>query len=683
MKATPSLLTLTTLEDRLQPATFGQPWAGADHLTLSFVPDGTGIDNQSSTLFGKLEAGGLPRATWQAEVLKAFQTWSQVAGVTVDVVPDSGAPLGAAGFTQGDSRFGDIRVAARPLSDSVLAITTAPGIIGDTRAGDIVLNSNKLFAVGDSLDGAGKFASFDLYSAVLQEAGHALGVGNSPDRASPMFEQYVGRRTKLATGDVTQIQALYGARQADQYEGYYGNNTPYDATDLLVTKTKKKLKLASVSASADISTATDVDYYRVTVPKDGVTDGMTVQVKTRGGSGMTARVTVTDDSGRTLGTGTSVNGTAEVKLAAVYAKSSYYVRVEADAGSTAKVSKYKLSVSFDPSAPNADASTGVVLDDTGTDDTFKTATALAVVPGYADGSRYAATAVLRTASDVDFYYIQAPKLSKGETNLGSVSINTLESGGQPPVVEVFDGKMKPLSTQIVANGGGVYTVQFDGGVTTESKFYLRVSAADRGAAAVGVYQVDTNFRQQVVSLTTYASGTLTTAAPIQYRQLDIARSQMQFFSLTTTTQGAVGRTAVAMTIYDAAGATVTTLFAKAGDTVSKSIYLAPGRYTVAFAGGVRSGPTMDAASFTLRGTVLTDPIGSGAVDSDGHGVPVIPPTSPPPPPPPRPPGSPQPPPPPPPPGSGQPPPDYVWNLIPPAPLVVVQSQFVWRNPWGP
>ena len=154
---------------------------------------------------------------------------------------------------------------------------------------------------------------------------------------------------------------------------------------------------------------------------------------------------------------------------------------------------------------------------------------------------------------------------------------------------------------------------------------------------------------------------------------------MQFFSLTTTTQGAVGRTAVAMTIYDAAGQVVTTLFAKAGDTVSKSVYLAPGRYTVTFSGGTRNGPTMDAATYSLRGTVLSDPIGSGAVDSDGHGVPVIPPISPPPP------NSPPPPPnvPPSPPAGGQPPPDYVWNLIPPIPLVATRNQFVWVNPWGP
>ena len=441
--------------------------------------------------------------------------------------------------------------------------------------------------------------------------------------------------------------------------------------------------LASVSASADISRVNDVDYYEVTVPKEGLTNGMTVRVKSRGAGAMVARVTVTDDYGRVLGTDTSANGAAKVKLATVDAQSSYYGRVEADAASAVKVSKYKLNVSFDSTAPDADASTGVVLDDSGTDDTAKTATALAPAPGYADGSRYAATAVLRTATDVDFYFLQAPKIGKGQTNIGRATVNTLEASSQPPVVEVYDGKMRLLTAQVIANGGGVYTVQFGGGSDgSDGKFYLRVSAGDRGAAAAGLYQVDTNFRQQAVNLTTYASGTLTAASPIEYRQLDIARSQFQFFALTTTTQGALGRTAVAVAVavYDAAGATVTTLFARAGDTVTKSIYLAPGRYTVAFSGGTRNGPAMDAATYSLRGTILSDPIGSGAVDSNGRGVPVTPPTSPPP-------GSPPtvPPTSPPPataPGAGQPPADYVWDPIPAAALPATRTRFVWTNPWG-
>ena len=106
---------------------------------------------------------------------------------------------------EGDPRFGDIRVSARPLSDNVLAITEPPGPLGDTRAGDIVINSNAPFSVG------GGGSTYDLYSAMLQETGHAFGISNSTDPASPMYETYSGVRVGLSAGDVTNIQALYGA----------------------------------------------------------------------------------------------------------------------------------------------------------------------------------------------------------------------------------------------------------------------------------------------------------------------------------------------------------------------------------------------------------------------------------------------------------------------------------------
>src|SRR5205814_1671531 len=138
--------------------------------------------------------------------------WAANANVNVDVVADSGDPLGTAGQPQGDARFGDIRVAARPLSGNVLAITTPSGPLGGTRAGDIVINSTKAFTLG----GAG--GTFDLYSAMLQETGHALGVSNSTDTNSPMYEQYQGVRTGLTSGDIANIQTLYGARLPDGFE---------------------------------------------------------------------------------------------------------------------------------------------------------------------------------------------------------------------------------------------------------------------------------------------------------------------------------------------------------------------------------------------------------------------------------------------------------------------------------
>ena len=73
-------------------------------------------------------------------------------------------------------------------------------------------------------------AAADLYTVLLQEAGHVFGVGNSADPTSAMYEQYQGPRDGLAGVDAADLQALYGARTPDQFDGRRGNDTPRTAT---------------------------------------------------------------------------------------------------------------------------------------------------------------------------------------------------------------------------------------------------------------------------------------------------------------------------------------------------------------------------------------------------------------------------------------------------------------------
>src|SRR5438105_15961150 len=108
MKRLRALLCVERLEDRCTPATWGNPWPDPQHLTLSFVPDGTPVGGQTSNLFQAMSPLG-PTQVWQTAMLRAFQTWAVQANINIGVVADQGLPLGTTGAVQGDARFGDIR----------------------------------------------------------------------------------------------------------------------------------------------------------------------------------------------------------------------------------------------------------------------------------------------------------------------------------------------------------------------------------------------------------------------------------------------------------------------------------------------------------------------------------------------------------------------------------------------
>src|SRR5438105_471550 len=120
----PLRLQVYQLEERTVPAVFGCPWADPEHLTVSFVPDGTLVNGAPSNLYRSMPGS---TAAWQREILRALETWVAYANIDVHVVGDSGDTIGLRGAPQGDERFGDIRVAARPLSDNTVIITAPPG----------------------------------------------------------------------------------------------------------------------------------------------------------------------------------------------------------------------------------------------------------------------------------------------------------------------------------------------------------------------------------------------------------------------------------------------------------------------------------------------------------------------------------------------------------------------------
>src|SRR5438874_1653984 len=115
-QTSPKRLSVERLEDRLTPTNWYTPWYDSGSLTLSFVPDGTDTGSGAPSTLTTL-LGPTSQPAWKKEILRAYQTWADQTNVNIGLVPDTGAPLGTPGQAQGDSRFGDVRVAARSLSN--------------------------------------------------------------------------------------------------------------------------------------------------------------------------------------------------------------------------------------------------------------------------------------------------------------------------------------------------------------------------------------------------------------------------------------------------------------------------------------------------------------------------------------------------------------------------------------
>lgn len=242
-------LELRRTMDASSNASAGLPWFDLGNLTYSFVPDGTTLGNHKSSLFAELATTGT-KEQWQAEFVRALEDWLTPLGVQAREIHDNGDPFGVFGKTQGDTRFGDIRIGAIPLSNNVMAEAVQHAIITQgSWAGDILLNAN---ADWSNLK--------QVYSMALHEIGHALGLGHSEDPASPMFFHGVYETNGPTASDIAELQKLYAGLEIayDDFEKsepaeYEWNEEPefsFDAT--------KAIPLVATVGSNVRYTATDV-----------------------------------------------------------------------------------------------------------------------------------------------------------------------------------------------------------------------------------------------------------------------------------------------------------------------------------------------------------------------------------------------------------------------------------------
>jgi hypothetical protein len=586
-----------TLEDRSLPSTFNIPWADPNHLTLSFARDGAATALGTNSLFQSLGQIGTT-AAWQREILRAFQTWAANANIDIGLVPDGGQAFGALGAVQGDSRFGDIRVGAAPLSPGVVANTSPFSWTGTTFSGDMVLNAAKPFALG------ARPGAFDLYTVALHEAGHTFGLADqSADPTSVMWAWYEGLVSTLSAADVKAIQSLYGARTPDAFDLSTDNNARSRADSLpRVSGTGQLL------AAADLTTQSDVDFYKFTAPAlTASLSGVVVRLKASGISLLTASVTVYDSAGRVVGSAVStdpLNNDLTVQFRPGLLGGTYYVKVDGAGNGVFDVGGYKLAVDFlsvgGLLAPLTNT-VGAVLDGH-TNDLL--ATALNLSPPATHDSRFDATYrdAIEDAKDVDTYKISTNKFPAGSPVTLNVMAWGLDATPVNPRIRVFDANGRPVAFQVLANDDGLFSVQVVDAVA--GQYYVQVAARNPGGAGnTGSYFLAADFNTSApitydgVAAGSVRSGVTSTGT------LTLADAGLFQFALAA--DSTVPGSAVTMTVYDENGNAVFSLTSIAGQPTATTVrYLNAGTYTVRYATSASS------VNFKLFMLVLSDEVGT-------------------------------------------------------------------------
>jgi hypothetical protein len=236
----------------------GLQWPDPSHITASIAPDGVWWDHGVNDLNATFTAR-FGNAAWPRQFARALATWESVANINISEVPDGPYDLNTLGRVQGDPRFGDIRLGGYPFANdtTTLAQTDEPPPSGSTQAGDIEVNTSISFGIGSDVD---------LYSVLLHETGHSLGLEHALNPVDVMYASYQGIRTGLGPGDIAGIQAIYGARTPDAYQAQGRAVSFATALDLSGSLTDSA---TTTVANLSLAAIGDSEFFSVVAPSWG------------------------------------------------------------------------------------------------------------------------------------------------------------------------------------------------------------------------------------------------------------------------------------------------------------------------------------------------------------------------------------------------------------------------------
>src|SRR5271157_1832649 len=321
----------------------GESWSNPSHITYSIAPDRVfwdhGFNNLNATFNAKFGTSGI----WQRQIALALATWESVANINIVPVSDGPYDYNTLGLAQGDPRFGDIRFGGYTFPDTTitLAQTCFPPPNGSTAAGDVEINTSMNFNIG---------STYDLYSVVLHETGHSLGLNEAPNPAEVMAIDYGGLRTGLEPGDIAGIQAIYGARTLDGYQSQgigIGLGDPIDLSNDLAASNQ------AVISGVSLSSIGSTEYYSFVAPSYA-SGTLQVTAAANNISMLSPQVSIYNASGTLLAQASNPSAWSDnvtATAAAVVPGQRYYMAVTGDTGTYFDAGAYQLVVSLPQSSP--------------------------------------------------------------------------------------------------------------------------------------------------------------------------------------------------------------------------------------------------------------------------------------------------------------------------------------------